>query len=807
MGAIRLLIFSTLVVFAPRLFGQLDFLGGDVIAGGSSHFVSGDFDDDGLVDFLVLSQGQVSVLAGNGQGEFENLSTLSIPGGINLPVLADVDGDGHLDAISTDAQDRVTTLFGDGDGNFTVETSLVMGPEPYTFVAGDFDGDSIVDLAVANNGETFTIDGNIKILRGDGTGAFEEIQEIVIGASIIVVPQTADFDGDGSLDLVGACYHPTEGYPTPYSFVLFGDGNGQFGPSEVPDLQYVRLLADVDQDGNTDLIGLHNSQDLMAIAYGDGAGNFTVDLQATLDHPNRVRVGDFNEDGINDLVMNSGNPAPRLFSTLLGDGNGNFSPVLQFGVESGGRLEVADWTGDGHLDIAAWTCGLAIWAGFGDGNLEAHTSVPTAPGPRALAAADFNSDGVEDLVTVGNADISVLLSQGPEPSYESSNIAFGGQLWNVVTDDFDDDGDSDFAVAGTTLTSYLGDGLGGFNQSWSEGQGNANGLAAGDFDEDGLVDLVVSIPGFYDPGELKVYLGDGAGGFALDGTYLLDNQGGVHIAIGDLDDDGHLDVVSANNTNLGAIAVLLGAGDGTFGDFTVFEPGTAVSFLEVVDLNLDGSLDVVAVAFALSESAFMVLYGDGAGNLSPPVTFPANDGPWSVSVADFDDDGHLDLALPRTDFLIPRECLVDVYLGDGTGEYDDYESFVVGTGPWGTIARDLDGDGRLDLATANTGSDDVTILLNRTEPIQFRRGDCNGNGQTDIVDAIHGLNVLFIDGIGPAACLDACDVNDLGNFDIADMIHLLTTLFQGGGPIPPPVTCGEDPTPDTLDCSQFDACP
>ena len=81
----------------------------------------------------------------------------------------------------------------------------------------------------------------------------------------------------------------------------------------------------------------------------------------------------------------------------------------------------------------------------------------------------------------------------------------------------------------------------------------------------------------------------------------------------------------------------------------------------------------------------------------------------------------------------------------------------------------------------------------------FSRGDCNLDDQINIADAVLSLSILF-SGAGPALCPDACDVNDDGNTDISDPVSLLSILFSNAGPPPAPITCGQDPTPDGLDC-------
>ena len=88
----------------------------------------------------------------------------------------------------------------------------------------------------------------------------------------------------------------------------------------------------------------------------------------------------------------------------------------------------------------------------------------------------------------------------------------------------------------------------------------------------------------------------------------------------------------------------------------------------------------------------------------------------------------------------------------------------------------------------------------------FKRGDVNGNGEVEyIIDAIHGLLALFLDG-SPPPCLDAADIDDNGVLNLLDAVMLLTWAYSDGDipPDPGPYECGSDPTDDDLDCKDTD---
>ena len=104
----------------------------------------------------------------------------------------------------------------------------------------------------------------------------------------------------------------------------------------------------------------------------------------------------------------------------------------------------------------------------------------------------------------------------------------------------------------------------------------------------------------------------------------------------------------------------------------------------------------------------------------------------------------------------------------------------------------------------------LTVVIASTSPsvaAQFARGDVDGSGGISVIDAVHVLRALFQGAPGVLSCQDAADADDSGSLDVTDALFLLNALFQNGpSPSAPFPTCGDDPTPDALDCSEFDGC-
>lgn len=167
---------------------------------------------------------------------------------------------------------------------------------------------------------------------------------------------------------------------------------------------------------------------------------------------------------------------------------------------------------------------------------------------------------------------------------------------------------------------------------------------------------------------------------------------------------------------------------------------------------------------------------------------------------DLDDELVVSLIGPTGDFEVAR---IDLFPSPTDWQRDQLFPFPAG------LVRDA--SYRLDLRMASTGAVLASAGIDNLELVDgpavtlFRRGDCNQDGASDIADAVALLETLFAGGASPS-CDDACDHNDDGALNIADAVALLTALFGGGPGLPAPTGCGEDPTPDALDCAAAPGC-
>ncbi|MGE5192703.1 MAG: FG-GAP-like repeat-containing protein [Deltaproteobacteria bacterium] len=349
-------------------------------------------------------------------------------------------------------------------------------------------------------------------------------------------------------------------------------------------------------------------------------------------------------------------------------------------------------------------------------------------GPRSVAAGDFNGDGKPDLAAAAELGIAVLLNNGDGSMANEVIYPLGEMPLTVVAADLNRDGILDLAV--TTSVGHakvlLGNGAGVFASSslaYDLGAGRAMDSVLGDFNEDGNLDLIVSNL----DGDAGILLGNG------DGTFAARQGLAVGVAtrdvdVADLNSDGHLDLIAGSAFN-NYVRVLLGDGDGTFqpaqtaATFTVGGLPAEVVAQAVGDVNGDGVPDLVAASqqvwggstgydeYTWVESYIRADLGNGDGTFSPGTTYSIGLGSaQAVELADFDGDNQLDIVAGGA--FTGNVILLH---GNGDGKFGIPEPSPEGSvrgAPDNIAVSDLDGNGALDIATANFGWNTVSVLLN-----------------------------------------------------------------------------------------------
>lgn len=362
-----------------------------------------DFDRDGNLDLatVVSSASQVSLLLGDGTGDFGDAALVEIPVGSvpNALVVGDFNGDRSPDvAVSVLFEQAIVVLLGNGDGSFGAATTTDLGRDPLSLTLSDFDRDGNLDLATLNSDATFSA------VSGLGNGVFLAPSEPEEAGGFTGAIAASDFDNDGRPDLI----------------VANTDGTARVVPGLTPDV------------GNAPFPSVPNSS---AIATGDFDGDGNLDA----------------------AVVNTGEDSVRV---LLGLGNGNFAPD-PLSVSVGDRPQAVvtvDFDGDGNLDLAAVNSGtndVSVLLGDGTGAFALDTTLAVGNAPEGIAAGDFNNDTIPDLLVSnrGGQSVSVLLQSNSPPEVAgisfsvAENAAVGTAIGTVAASDPEGETEFQFAIA------------------------------------------------------------------------------------------------------------------------------------------------------------------------------------------------------------------------------------------------------------------------------------------------------------------------------------------------------------------------
>ncbi len=349
-----------------------------------------DFNLDGIPDVAVVNatSGSVQILYGDGHGSSNYSYQISVPSATGITV-GDFNGDGIPDmAVTASSVNEVYILQVAADKSFGIVASQAVAEFPNGIAAGDFNGDGTLDLVVSHgDGRDGT---GISFLAGTGFGTLDPPSFLPVSESLSSIA-VADFNGDGKLDFAVGGYGLVR--------IFLGNGDSTFTQSQA-------LYAGV--------------------------------------VPDSIAVADFNGDGHADLAAIS--PLGKLLTVFLNDGTGT---LFQEGTYTTGpytgfaNLTIGDFDGNGHDDIAyvtsvsAFEMGgthstIGILKGKGDGTFTAIAGAATGADPLGLAAADWNGDGLVDLVVANSSDGDVQLFKSAVTTSATAAVrpGLGPGRWN-----------------------------------------------------------------------------------------------------------------------------------------------------------------------------------------------------------------------------------------------------------------------------------------------------------------------------------------------------------------------------------------
>ncbi|MGI9015963.1 MAG: FG-GAP-like repeat-containing protein [Euzebya sp.] len=563
----------------------------------------GDLNGDTLPDIVTVgAESRVSVAtAGRGYTARPNP-----PGGGFDVALADMDGDGDLDMVTTEAS--LTWAANDGTGVFSDPLSVPLpdGGRGFALAVGDLDGDGVPDAA------TVGIEGSLYLATGRFGAAFTDVV-YVPGLSAGYDIELVDVDDDGDHDLA-ISVDPNGGPPSAGAVrgavaLLRNEGPDGFSGPEISLSSSPQGLAigDVDGDGIEDVTAASNSRQWVHVLLSQGGalgGHTTIDLEQD---PNGAFVGDIDSDG---------------------------TPEVSIGIGVTGGVQFYRHTAPEEPTIVG---------GYNLAGL---------PAPEVVGLLDYDRDGVQDILQIQNPNPRWSVVKR-DSEFEYREIARGsmfGRLAGQAVVDIDGTGRPDILFVADDITGTDSDPLVSEIGTWLDGDDEtrpgtiteigdlAHVTAVGDLDGDDRVDVVT---GHLD-GAVEVHRGDGAGGFTTSTRVLLAGRM-TGIAVQDVNADGNLDVVTV--TEAGQFTVLSGDGAGGLTRGATMQVAREVTDLSTGDLDGDGVDEVIVASTSVGDGPVIVLGSNGDGTFRRRGTIYASPLPDSVDAADVDGDRDLDIVV------------------------------------------------------------------------------------------------------------------------------------------------------------------
>ena len=716
-----------------------------------------DFNHDNLLDIAVVNHGtnNIGIFLNYGNSTFAPQKTF-ITGDHSGPLslaFGDFNNDTHLDiAVTNYDAHNIGIFLGYGNGTFASQTILSTdASRPISIAIGDFNNDHCSDIVVTNNGTN-----NIGILFGYGNGSFAN--QITYSTGYDSLPYSVvigDFNNDHYLDIAVA------NYGTDNVGVFLGYGNGSFTiqitySTSSRSSPYSVVLNDFNNDGQLDIAVVNSGTNNVGIFLGYGNGSFISQMTYSVSpgsNPRSIVISDFNQDNRLDIAVS--NYDTNNVSILIGYGNGSFAtPTMHSTTIDSGPLEIAagDFDNDNQPDIAVVnfvTNNVLVLIGYVLMQSKNPTAYSTGVNsfPFQIAIGDVDNDTQLDL-TVSNSgtnNVGVFLGYGNGSFREQITYSTGdnSRPYAVTVNDLDNDHRLDIIVGNSNSESLgilYGYGNGTFATVVTYFTGilsSVRWVTVNDFNNDNHLDIAFAD---YGTNSIGIFLGYGNRTFGNLTTYSSGvSSHPFSIAVGDLNNDGLLDIAAACYAT-GNIVIFLGSVNDTFTLSTIYSigSGSLPYMLTIVDLNKDNHLDIIVANFGTNNVKVIFGFGNSSFGAEQTYSTGSSSKPYWVNVADFNNDHFLDLAVANS-----GTGTVGVFLGNRQGSFGNGTSYSTGINsqPYSMVVGDFNKDNQLDIAVVNAGTNNVAILLGHpSKDVVNQTADATDNFNQSNFSIINSIN-------------------------------------------------------------------
>ena len=516
--------------------------------------------------------------------------------------------------------------------------------------------------------------------------------------------------------------------------------------------------ADLDGDGDIDVLSASANDDKIAWYENEGGGAFSDQRVITTDADEAQSVYAADLDGDGDIDVLSASANDDKIAWYENEGGATFSEqkVITTGVRAAKAVYAADLDGDGDIDVLSASNDhhyqeIAWYENGGDATFSEQKVITTdVRYAQAVYAADLDGDGDIDVLSASSGDDKIAWYENRGDGTFSEQIVIATDVVNpssLYAADLDGDGDIDvlFASREYEIAWYENEGGGVFSDQraiTTHAFGGGPSVYAADLDGDGDIDVISNIRS-----ELVWYENEGGGVFSDQRVIATDVAYTDSLYAADLDGDGDIDVLSASSGDH-EIAWYENDGHGAFSGQRVITPFLAwIESIHSADLDGDGNADVLAASKNDHKIAWFKNEGGGVFSSSDQRVITTD--AWaarSVYAADVDSDGDADvLSASFNDHKIAW------YENGGDGTFSEQK--VITTDAWGATsvyAADLDGDGDADVLSASyyddkiawyeyegdgTFSDQNVITTDANAAESVHAADLDGDGDIDVLSA------------------------------------------------------------------------
>jgi len=699
----------------PPASGALMFDGSGWRPGDTAATLAVDLNADGYPD-LVTASSAIRTALNNGHVVFRAVGEIEDIELVYDLTSGDMDGDGHMDVVSCGASGsgHVAVFLGDGAGQLALADTHTVS-EATTLALADFDLDGMLDVVAGHDATGFSF----STLRGMGAGMLDSPVEQGSQGFFAGV-DAGDWDADGLPDVYGGSVTTAR--------IFRGDGALGFTTylsSTAKPGDHV-LLSDIDGNGSLEGLNTHYASGIAALITRWDGIDFMLPSSKPYEAGGQLTVERDPADGFPDIAV-AGAGTVTLFRNLFGNPTKQPAFTSSQGTSSTAfqALQLADFNGNGQPDVLVSSSGAqaaTVYLADAQGDVPSVGVVDFPTGVidvHTLASADFNNDARPDFVSADGALELLYVSLGVEGSmigpWTTQPTRFGAR--DIELADLDQSGSLDVVLmcvgSQDRFAAHLGDGSGDFGPVIGTSfNAQPQEFEAGDLDGDGAPDLVLLHDAASDS-QIRTWLGNGDGTFAYTELESIGSYG-RGMGVGDVDLDGTLDVVATRNgpdvPGGSQLLLLHGLGTGSLAAPVLLPQPLSVSGrVQVVDFDQDGFDDVITSTGGAARLA--VFRNDGAGSLlAPRIGGMPSGSVGPMHIADIDGDGHLDIVHNTS-----LEALVVVTRGDGAGGLHDVTAHPARRGGnlSDVVSADVDLDGMTDLVQLSSYDRQLAVLLSK----------------------------------------------------------------------------------------------